>query len=75
MEEACTIEVRPVRVLAPVTPSVPMTDKFPAESKVEVAVAPKYAVPITDNLVDDACTIEVRPVRVLAPVTERVPSV
>ena len=41
-------------VVLPVTPRVPATERLPAESKVEVAVPPKYAVPKLEKLVVEA---------------------
>jgi len=41
-------------VVAPVTPSVPVMERFPALSKVEVAVPPKYALSKTEKRVEDA---------------------
>ena len=51
-------------VVFPVTPSVPATERLPAESNVEVAVPPKYALSNTERRVEDARVSESRPVEV-----------
>ena len=53
-------------VVLPVTPSVPATERLPAESNVLVAVPPKYAVPNTERSDVDALENEERPVNVFA---------
>src|SRR3989338_670641 len=47
----------------------------PAESKVEVAEPPKYALSKTENLVVEACVKDARPVKLLAPVNALMPVV
>ena len=62
-------------VESPVTPRVPATERLPAESKVEVAVPPKYALSKTESWEDEALATENTPppVRLKTPETVRSP--
>lgn len=68
-ESVPAAETFPVRVDAPVTLNVDASDSAPVDEKVEVAVAPKYALLKTENAVEEALP------SVVSPVTLTVPSV